>query len=184
MVAGEVLWEGVAGQFKSLLRWKEILHFFSPPDQFPPALVRGPQERIASLRCQSLHPPPWSTILDSGSAISPSSIIHDPWYLKLGSGSLISPSALWSTILYTGFWILDLTLIHWLLPLIAGPPHTNCPAHWLDLAVGQLCAPSSHPPSPTTQTLRKRILKKYDNYMVSSLPPCTQSDEILVFQMI
>ena len=39
-------------------------------------------------------------------------------------------------------------------PALAGPPHTNRTSHWPDLAVGQLCAPSSpqHPPSNKTTT--------------------------------
>ena len=58
-------------------------------------------------------------------------LIQDPQYSKLDSRSFFSS-------------------IRWLWPLFAGPPHTNCTAHWLDLAVGQLCAPSSPPPHPPT----------------------------------
>ena len=42
-------------------------------------------------------------------------------------------------------------------PALAGPPHTNRTSHWPDLAVGQLCAPSSpqHPPSNKTTTTKQ-----------------------------
>ena len=65
-------------------------------------------------------------------------------------------------------------------PALSGPPHTNRTSHWPDLAVGQLCAPSSpqHPPSnKTTTTTTTQQANNNTNKATTSQLICVQAKQ-------